>query len=416
LPATLAVLIVGTLGSGAAPPPAPALTAEAAAALVATVRPRVEEIRGLRFKRPVSVKVVDDRTARAHFLARARKEYPEDKLHADQAVYAHLGLVPPGTDLLGTLLDLLEEQVGGYYDPDTDTFFVLDDLPASVAPVIAAHELTHALDDQHYGIDGILAGMRDDDDRAAAFAAVVEGSGTLVMTTFLLQETQAGRLKPDVMAELQQTEMGRGERLKKAPPFVQRSLLAPYVLGLPFVLRGSLLQILTFRAADIDRAFASPPASTEQLLHPDKYWSETAREVTRPQALPDLSAAVGAGFRLLGQGTLGELGLAVLVGAGVPDVTTTVAVAPDAWTSPAAAGVAGDVYHHYVRGKEAVTVLATAWDTAEDAEEFEKALPAHAGRLVLRRGRLLALVAGDLGEGARDLAAAALDALSRAAS
>ena len=140
-----------------APPAAPgkpiatvsSLTGAQATAMVEELIPRVEEIRGLKFEKPVPVKVVDDAVARDHFKARMKKYWPEAEVRAEETAYAQFGLLPAGTDLEAILFSVLEEQVGGYYDPGSDTFFVLGDMPRSLAPILMVHELTHALDDQH---------------------------------------------------------------------------------------------------------------------------------------------------------------------------------------------------------------------------------------------------------------------------
>jgi len=135
--ASLAALPVAVaLGAAAAPvpPSTGTMTSEDATALTRRVATAVEGLRGLRFKQPVSVKVVDDAVARAHFRQRMLKFWPEDQIRYDQQAYVNLGLTPPGTDLMTALLDLMEEQAGGYYDPESRTFYVLSDMPRSTAP------------------------------------------------------------------------------------------------------------------------------------------------------------------------------------------------------------------------------------------------------------------------------------------
>src|SRR5512140_3135000 len=113
-------LLVLLVGAGVTPalatPPtlAVTMTAEAATSLARAVTPKVEALRGARFVRPVAVELVDDAVARAHFRARMTKFWPEDQIRADQQAYENLGLLPRGTDLIKTLLDLMEEQAGGY--------------------------------------------------------------------------------------------------------------------------------------------------------------------------------------------------------------------------------------------------------------------------------------------------------------
>jgi hypothetical protein len=281
-----------------------------------------------------------------------------------------------------------------------------------------AHELTHALDDQHFGLDGLLLRVPDEeDDRATAVAAVIEGSGTAVMASFLAREMRAGRLRPAAVQQIQQSEAGRAVRLKAAAPVLQRSLLASYVLGFSFLLRGDPRRIAGgLDAKDFDQAFREPPLSSEQVLHPEKYWDPARRDPPGDVALPDLAAILGPGWTRAGRGRLGELVLAVLAGENRLDLTAPEMIQPSRWTNPAASGTAGDVYHHYANGDRGVTVLATAWDSEKDAEEFQAALRPAPRRRSFRYGRAVVLLAGDdLGDRAEAVAAACLSAIAAAA-
>ncbi|HET8946394.1 MAG TPA: hypothetical protein VFQ07_05385 [Candidatus Polarisedimenticolia bacterium] len=392
--------------AGAAPAEsAGALSKEEAAALAAEVSPIVEDIRGAKFAHPVPVEIVDDQAARAHFKTRLQEHWPEEARRAEETVDAHLGLIPPKTDLEEEVFDVLEEQAGGYYDPDRDTFFVLGDMPRAAAPIIVAHELTHALDDQRYGIDRLLKEAEDDDDRSGALEAVVEGSGTVVMTVFIHRQIVAGKLDPRSLLAFQESEVGRAERLKASPLFVQRSLIAPYILGMAFLLRGELIRIQTggITPSDLDRAFSDPPRSTEQILHPEKYWDPAKRDLPRGVVLPDLASDLGPGWSRRGEGNLGELTLGLLTGVDPGDPTSPDR-ALERWTNAASTGWGGDRWNLYRSGEKAVTVLATSWDTEKDAREFAAGLTLPPGATVRRKGETVVVIAGDAGDKAKKLA------------
>jgi hypothetical protein len=406
-PLVAGTLLAATFSVAAEPPAAPPagapLTAAAATALATRIASEVEALRGAKFKKPVPVKVIDDAVARRYFESRLGKLLPRARLTAEASMYQLLGLVPPGTDLDKILFDLLEEQAGGFYDPESETFFVLSDMPAAVGPILVAHELTHALDDQAYQIDTMLAGVLGDGDRENALSSVIEGSGTVVMTAFMFQEMKAGRMAYDALLEMQKTEAGRAEKLNAAPPVLQRSLLGPYVLGASFLLRGSLAGFLEkVPAADLDRAFRQPPASTEQILHPEKYWGPGEPDLPRPVPLPDLSSTLGGGWTRLGEGTLGEMIVALLTGSAAIEPMSLEAALPSSWTNDAATGWGGDRWALFGRGPQRILVLGTIWDTEQDAIEFAAALKLPAGAKVERRGAAVALVAGDIsGRGER---------------
>lgn len=394
--------LLGLVGVTPTPASSPALaastaamTSEAATRLAREVTPRVETLRGARFVRPVAVELVDDAVARTHFQARMTKFWPEEQIRADQQAYENLGLLPAGADLMKTLLDLMEEQAGGYYDPERDTFFVLDDMPSATAPVFVAHELTHALDDQRFQLDVMIDRAKDDDDGAAAISAVAEGSATVVMSLFTAQEIQAGRLDVKAFSELQASEAGRAEKLRAAPAILQRSLLGPYMLGQAFLLHGQADRLASFSPAEADRCFKDPPLSTEQIIHPEKYWEPATRDLPQPVRLADLARTLGPGWKQAGSGTLGELLLAVLTGLGGVELGSVGALAPATWTTRAASGWGGDAFHHYTNGSRSLTLVASVWDTKHDAEEFEAVVRRAPRRNVQRRERWVVIAAGD---------------------
>jgi hypothetical protein len=227
-------------------------------------------------------------------------------------------------------------------------------------------------------------------------------------------EMQKGRIQPSDLQEFQETEAGRARKLKASPPLLQRSLLGSYLLGQGFLLRGQPMRAdAAGDAADIDRAFKDPPLSSEQLIHPEKYWTER-RDLPRTVTVPDLSTILGRGWTLGVAGTLGELTLALMTDPKPLDVTSPAALEAARWTTPAASGWGGDLYHHYVNGTRNVTVLATVWDAAADAAEFDKALAA-TGRRTWRKGDTVVVVAGDAADRQQALAVAVLARIAGAA-
>jgi hypothetical protein len=387
--------------------------AEEVRTLVAAIQPVVEEIRGLPFKQAVSVELADDTAARRHFEARMRIYWPESQIRVEQDAYIGLGLLPERTGLKDSVLRALEEQSAGYYDPVHDTFVVLTDMPGSMTPVITAHELTHALDDQYFNIDGMLERAGDDSERAGGVAAVVEGSGTLVMTLYILREMKAARMTTDTAREFQQSEVGQARRLKAGPQVVQRLLVGPYMLGMRFLLRGNLAALPNdvVPKADLEHAFHDPPVSWEQVIHPEKYWNDETRDLPRPVTLPDLASRLGEGWVLEGEGKLGELMLAILTGPEMDVLDPANVKDLRGWTNPGAAGWGGDRWQHYRRGDDTVTILATLWDTTKDAREFRAALAPSSHRTVLRRGDAVIVVTGGDRDHAPALAREALRAL-----
>jgi len=376
-------------------------------ALVARLAPAVERLRGRHFLRPVPVTIESDADAAAHFTTRLERFLPPERRRAWERAHIAVGLLPDSADVQRLLLEVLEEQAGGYYDPGRDAFVLLGDMPAAALAVLAVHELTHALDDQHFDIDSLLASASDDDDRGGAFGAVVEGSGMEVMTQWTLAELAAGGLDVDALTAIADSEAGRAERLLSAPDVVVRALIVPYVAGHAFLRHAGAESIATH----IDRAFRRPPVSTEQILHPAKYWDADASDLPRAIVVPDLTAHLGRGYTLVGTGVFGELELAALTGPAL-DLSALAAPRGDAFTTPGAAGWGGDRWFVYERGTSTVTVVASLWDSPRDAREFATSARWPADVHVDRRGDAVVAVAGATPAVARRVARACLASLA----
>jgi hypothetical protein len=382
------------------PQPPERLDQRRAQALVAHVALEVEQLRGLSFKRAVPVAVVDDAGLRERLLDQLRAYGLEAKLRGAGEVHRLLGLIPPQADAVAALLDAVEEQAGGFYDPRSGGYYLLSDVPLAAASMYTAHELVHALEDQHHDLDRNMSQLVENDDLAFAVSAVQEGSATLLMDLYTTRAMYRGEIPGDVLETIAATEAGRGAKLAALPPVLQRLLLGPYVLGPRFLAPAlgppSLSQ--TFPRGAVDQAYAAGPLSSEQILHPEKYWG-TPRDVPRPVQLGDAGKLLGPGFVLEHRGVLGEISLGALVGAPTPlPLGAPAKAARSSWTNAAAAGWGGDRFEVWSREGVRVLLLLTVWDSAADAREFFAALPSRQDWLVRLAGDRVALVAGPAGK------------------
>jgi len=376
--------------------------------VAARIAPRVEALRGLNFLRPVPVQVVDADHAVRLLLERIAAFQPREQLDRTCRAYELLGLLPAGFDLLGTVADWMRGDVGGFYDPPSGSLFVIDRGSIAHRPLVIAHELTHALEDQHFDIDARQRDAMDDDDRSLALAAVREGSAVRLASVLALSDADSG-LGLDADRSAGGEDPGGSDARVALPPVLLRQFLAPYVLGPLFLAAGAGRDgaPAEYRAEVIDRAWLDPPRSTEQILHPEKYWSEATRDTPRAVDLGQAGSALGRGFVRTMHGTLGELTLGTLVGAPPPDG------AGGEWSVAASSGWGGDRWELWERGDTAVVLLGILWDTPGDAREFADALPTDTGLRWRVRGDAAALVAGDAGRRAERVLERALRHLTR---
>ena len=284
----------------------------------------------------------------------------EDILKA-QYVYKILGLIPQNADLRQLLLDLYSEQIAGYYDSETEELYlVIETSEEELGPldeITLAHEFTHAIQQQHFDIQAMLEAVEDNSDASSALVALVEGDASAAqfryMFTSFTREQQMEAL------------VGSGDvdtsALDSTPYILQQSLAFPYVQGLAFV---SALFSAPSDWDAINEAYSDPPASTEQVLHPEKY---IERDAPVPVFLPEIAAALGEGWENVYSDVMGEFLLKTYL-----ETRTTTITAADA-----AAGWGGDRFA-LLRGPggENALVALLVWDTRKDAREFLDAMTA----------------------------------------
>ena len=354
--AFLLALMAVTQGRGesSAPPAAAARTAP-----VAEVARRVEAIRGLEFEsvpRPVEV---SPEQARREGLEDLDRSYPERRRRADEEILKLLGVVEPDLDLREMSASVFSEGVAGYYDPRTKRMRTVRGAQTAtrvLAEMTLAHELTHALEDQRFGLGLEDAGGTDD--AALARLALVEGTATALMTRYadrhFTAEESLGGVLGSAFADT-----------GSLPAFLQAQLTFPYLGGQTFV--EALLDRAGGRWTLVDLAErVRPPVSTEQVMHPEKYFGFEAPRRVR-------IGPVGGGFRRVAAGTLGELQTRELL-----------AEAGGGGSAAAAEGWGGDRYELWQRPPEGSCpapcrvrdVLATrwVWDTPADEREFARKL------------------------------------------
>lgn len=338
------------------------------AALEAQLDAIAQETAALRGLTPLGD--IDDRVfsrdeLKAQLPAMIEEELDRAELAAATRALEALGLLPEGSDLEDLTLRLLGEQVAGFYDPLTDEMYVVEDGEFSAEAYYYAHEVTHALQDAYLDPNDLMEAIdSDNDDESMAQAALYEGDAVVTSNEYLAKH-------PELLTDLLREATGDTAEMDAAPAAAVVTLIFPYISGQPFV-----EQLLNTGGWDaVNAAYKDMPASTEQILHPEKY---VQRDNPVTLDLPAPQDAMGAGWSEQYQNTLGELQIALLLadlppGGGFDAITGAYAI-PDPARN-AAAGWDGDRYALWsnAAGQEAL-VWRTAWDTPQDARAFAAAL------------------------------------------
>jgi hypothetical protein len=224
-----------------------------------------------------------------------------------------LGLIPDALDYTATMFSLLEEQVAGFYDPDERTFYIAEWLPEAMQAGTMAHELTHALQDQHFDIGHFTHHVRGRSDAQTAAMAVLEGDATAAMLDLSLAPSGRSVAEMPDVTRLMEAASGASSdqpRLAAAPRALRESLLFPYTAG--FALCVERLRAGGHRA--IDDLIRHPPDSTEQVLHSEKLAAREA-PIDVPATVP---APLHETYELAWHDVMGEFGLRLVLEEALP--------------------------------------------------------------------------------------------------
>jgi hypothetical protein len=322
---------------------------------------QVTELRGLAPRSSVPREFMNQAQLREHFTHEYDRRYSAEEEQRDLAVLRALDMDSGGGSLRDEQIDSLTKSVLGFYDQETKQLVVVTEKPSMTVHdrVTYAHEFTHSLQDQHYNLTNLFKRAENNSDYDMAIRALVEGDATLTMSLYSQKHLDAmdiASYKLETIEQMDLTGMFGGRR----GPMVESAAYFPYQEGLTFV--ASLYGYGDW--AEVERAFQNPPRSTEQVLHPEKFFTGDEPVAVR---LPNVAGGLGNGWATLLDDTLGELYIRIYLEHKLSFDTAI----------PAGEGWGGDHYQ-VLRDEQGRLALAlqSAWDTTNDAEEFFQAYSA----------------------------------------
>lgn len=350
----------------------------------------VAELRGWDFKRKVDKGVHSADELKAYLKKKLlEEEFGDGKLEQHQWMLSDLGFLPKDMDLADTIINVLLSQVGGFYDPEMNSFFMMEqaaDFGEFANRTMIAHELTHALDDQYFDLQSLMEARADEHDAGFAIGAVVEGSATALMTRW--QAMHPELLNMEEMQKVMAQQEEQNKVLLEAPLYFS-TLIARYMAGMNFLIKGEPITSLMGKPGGIGEelkiALTDVPLSSEQILHPQKYWDAETRDL--PVTLVDNDALGGQladllSAELVSQDTLGELLCAILARNPKKQLNPMLMMNSSYWTSKGSRGWGGDRVFLLGEGEKRSVVWCTWWDTEKDCEEFRAAYYRYYGDLV----------------------------------
>ncbi|MPZ74281.1 MAG: hypothetical protein GEU74_13815 [Nitriliruptorales bacterium] len=305
---------------------------------------QVAQLRELPLKRRLNTRVSSATALGDKVSELAFSETDPKEVRQTQRLLVALRLAPPETDLLEVSEKLYREQILGLYVPKERTLYVRQgDRDSPLQRMTTVHEITHALQDQSFNLVRLQRHIEDDSEAAAALLALVEGDAVLTQQLWGTRHLTGEELRR-AMTEA----AGSDEALSDAPEYLRASLFFPYQEGSQFV--AELFRAGGFQA--INDAFADPPTTTEQIMHPQRYIERDEPVAIRVGAEP------GARWRPDASHPFGEFDLQQMFGAVGPDTADT-----------AAEGWGGGEIRSWRRGTRVTVAAALAFDSSNDAAE-----------------------------------------------
>jgi hypothetical protein len=297
------------------------------------------------------------------------EDYSPEEAREDVIILESLGLLNADFDMYQFYLDLLSEQVAGFYDNETKEMVVVQGSTfAGTERLTYAHEYTHALQDQNYdlrdGLDYSEESCENDSERCAAIQSLIEGDASLSeLNWFMNHANSEDRL--DILDFYNSFEQ---PVMDSSPDFISEDFLFPYEYGFAFV------QYLYDRGGweAVDQVYANLPLSTEQILHPEQYPADKPIPIT----LPDLVEVLGEGWMEIDQDVMGEWYTYLILAYGLDEDARL----DEDEAAEAAEGWGGDAFSvlYHEETSATVMVLRTLWESSVEAVEFADAFQAYA--------------------------------------
>jgi hypothetical protein len=340
----------------------PSATTDPAFGQIDSIVQSLSEMTGLSEKHPVPYGRMTKRQLRQFLNKRIKRTLRPEEIYADELSLKMFGFVPPDFDLRKSTIDLLTEQAAAFYDYDEKKLFLLDDSSTASETVTLAHELAHALADQHFHLANFMDAAPSNDDENLAHSAVVEGEASWLMVAYTLKQAGQNPVPTadalSAVVDSSSASLAEFPVLKEAPLYIRQSLLFPYTEGTRFF--DAVYKRLGRQA--FMAVFTNAPMDSAQIIHPDRYF---AHEQPAHPALPQADSLKAA--EEITEGSVGEFDHSMLLRQ----------FAGEDQASRLAPHVRGGQFRIVAAGKERKPVLqySSEWDAPEKATAFFKLYP-----------------------------------------
>lgn len=325
----------------------------------------ISKIRKLEFKTTPEIETTNKDKIKEELKKNIEKYYSKEKLEAKRKLLVKLGLISDVEDYSKKVLELLSEEISGYYNTDDKKIYITESALYEILPGLPSisimHEQVHALQDQHFNLKNITESLlSENEDKGLAIQSVIEGEATVLMFDAFLRSFGQDTSKKsfDIRSFVIDSMLAFSKRFttnEGKPAIFMEDLLFPYVWG------GTFIQHLVNTKGwdEVDAIYRDMPNSSEQIMHPEKYY--IIRDEPKKINFPDLSVTLSNSWVRLTQDTLGEFSFYLMGKVFLDELSNK--VMSEGW--------GGDYFEFYEEpnSKQTLFICISKWDSQRDADE-----------------------------------------------
>lgn len=310
------------------------------------LKEKVAAVGKLAFKHDVPINYLSKVRLKKYISALFEKEYPEQLSEKENEFIRLMGFASNDANIYVRKIRkrIFLDNTGGLYNEDTDELLVLVQYRELnyLNSMVVVHELRHALQDQYFNLANIMdsRSFSDFDDRRLAVLAALEGDATFLMVQYSGLDADILASSPSSDALMSFLPIAKPSLLYREPEIIRNQLLMPYIHGLRFV--SAVFKKKKWKG--VNRILHLAPASTEQILHPEKYFKREAPVEVIIQYKP-------RAYQLFHSGVIGEYYLNVLLKS-----------KEDYTFKDYAMGWGGDTFHIYKNDGSYFLLWESVWD------------------------------------------------------
>ncbi|MCK9614017.1 MAG: hypothetical protein M0R48_00770 [Candidatus Omnitrophica bacterium] len=336
----------------------------------------VSEKRGLEFISEVKNEMISRENIKKYMEKKLQEEVKDEEIEQDKKLLVKLGIISPGADYKKMIIELFTRNVAGFYEPKENKMYVVDEAASSFSPFLPSevviHELVHALQDQYIMLDYLDEDLKKaNDDKALAMKSVIEGEATYVsfsiMADYIKKRTSGGPQSKvfdsmDMEKFILESMMLMTKSL--SPEFENKALI--HYLLFPYINGGLFIKYAYDNGGwkKVDSVYKNYPLSTEQIIHPEKYFLVEDKPLPLPGK--NFSFLAQDGYKEISKGTLGEFTI----------YTLGITFLDDLYAKMLSVGWGNDSYYLYEKEGKLTLIMDTRWDSVLEAEEFFKGMKA----------------------------------------